>query len=71
MTSLSHRLANTILPNTTATPPTRDRIYGTAIGKRGMHSREVNTRLTRVPVDHCGIPEILTESEVRRKEISM
>lgn len=125
MASLSHRLANAIPPDTTATPPIRTRrrainiiaatprhaleafklrwrakpddqslarepggrtvnaifavqhlclrarVYGTAIGKRGMQSREVNTRLTRVPVDHRGIPEILAESEVRREEISM
>jgi len=29
---------------------------GTAIGKGSMQSRKVNTRPTRVPVDHAGFP---------------
>jgi hypothetical protein len=48
----------------------RYRVHGAAIGKRSMQSHEVDSGLTRVPVDHAGIREIISEREVRREEDS-
>ena len=42
-----------------------------AIGKRDTQSREVDTRLTRVLVNHRRISKILAETEVRREEVPM
>ena len=49
----------------------RDRGICAAIRKRDTQSREVDTRLTRVPVNHRRISKILAESEVRREAVSM
>ena len=42
---------------------------GTGIVEGSMQSREVNTRVTCVPVNHGGIPEVLAEDKVRFKEV--
>jgi len=46
-----------------------DRCRGTAIGKSGVQILEVNTQLTRVPVDHGKVSEVLANDKVRRKEV--
>jgi hypothetical protein len=43
----------------------RNGCLGTAIGERGMQTREVNVRLARVPVNHGGILKVLAEDEMR------
>ena len=49
----------------------RDRGICAAIGKRDTQSREVDTRLTRVLVNHRRISKTLAETEVRREEVPM
>jgi hypothetical protein len=45
----------------------RDGCGGTVIGKRSMQSREVNTRLTCVPVNHSRILMVLAKNKMRVK----
>ena len=48
----------------------RDGCHGAVIGKGSVQSREFNTRLTRVPIDHGGILEVLAKNKVCVKEVS-
>ena len=42
---------------------------GTGIVEGSMQGRKVNTRLTRVPINRGGIPQVLAEDKVRFKEV--
>jgi hypothetical protein len=42
-----------------------------ALPSAGQHAREVNTRLSRVLVNHGGILEVLAENKVRFKKLSL
>jgi len=47
----------------------RDGCRGTVVGKGRVQSREVNARLTRVPVDHGGILQVLAKDKMCAKEV--
>jgi hypothetical protein len=45
-----------------------DSCGSTAVGKRSMERREVNTGPARVPVNHCWILKVLAQDKVRCEE---